>query len=140
MSTTRVGPWCPAEARTRSRSTWRGCTRRACGRPCSTTSEGLAALRRACRRLARAQRGTPGARPDLADLPDQAAHQVCLVALERGDDMLAGAPPAPHLSCCMVAHRPAACSRATSTSILSLPPLDTTALPLWWTSSISLVA
>ena len=45
-----------------------------------------------------------------------------------------------HDLCCMVAHRPAACSFATSPSIFSLSPADTAALPLWCTSSISAVA
>src|SRR5439155_17601892 len=36
----------------------------------------------------------------------------------------------PHESCCMVAHRPWACSRYVSNSAFSRGPLETTALPL----------
>src|SRR5580658_9730535 len=45
-----------------------------------------------------------------------------------------------YLSCCTVAHRPYPCSTSTLCSIASLAPAATTALPLWCTSSISLVA
>ena len=46
----------------------------------------------------------------------------------------------PYLSCCIVAHKPCSWRRKTSTSAFSLGPLETTALPLWCTSSISFVA
>ena len=45
-----------------------------------------------------------------------------------------------HWSCCMVAHRPAAWSLVTSTSIASRLPADTTALPSVWTCIIKVVA
>src|SRR5439155_7236617 len=45
-----------------------------------------------------------------------------------------------HQSCCMVAQRPCSWRRKTSSSAFSRGPLDTTALPLWCTSSMSLVA
>src|SRR6478735_12446368 len=48
--------------------------------------------------------------------------------------------PVSQRSCCMVAHRPAACSLDTSTSIDSRLPADTTALPSSCTCSMSLVA
>ena len=45
-----------------------------------------------------------------------------------------------HQDCSIVAQRPWLCRRVTSPSAFSREPLETTALPLWWTSSISLVA
>ena len=46
----------------------------------------------------------------------------------------------PHSSCSSVAHRPCSWSRNTCSSDCSRLPLATTALPFWWTSSISAVA
>jgi len=43
-------------------------------------------------------------------------------------------------SFCIVAHSPCACRRDTSNSHRSRGPVETTARPLWCTSSISLVA
>jgi len=74
------------------------------------------------------------------DRPQQLAFLVrqphLEVPLARAPDALTPL----HQSCCMVAHRPCSWRRKTSSSAFSRGPLDTTALPLWWTSSMSLVA
>ena len=67
------------------------------------------------------------------------------VSLLRGEMDLDTAPAAPpevrlHDSCCIVAHSPCSWRRKTSSSACSRGPLETTALPFWWTSSMSFVA
>ena len=74
------------------------------------------------------------------ELADETAQHGRFLLLEARVDHRALAPPTVHEGCSMVAHRPAAWSFATSTSTFSLLPDDTIALPLWCTSSISLVA
>ena len=81
--------------------------------------------------VARALRGAGG--EHLADLTDQPAQDAGLLLVELGDQHPAGAAPAPHASRCMVAHRPAPWSFATSPSTLSRVPRVTTARPLWCT-------
>src|SRR5690606_4987003 len=75
----------------------------------------------------------------VVDLTDQAAQHRGLLLFESREYAAALAAPALH-ACSIVAHRPAACSFATSPSTFSLLPEVTMALPLWWTSSISFVA
>ena len=79
----------------------------------------------------------------LRSLHEPAQHRRLLRLERRHQPHLLPAPgllPAVHELFCMVAHRPAACSLATSASILSLSPAETAALPFWCTSSISAVA
>ena len=81
-----------------------------------------------------------------AQLAEQLADQLALAVVElehvaalAQHDAAAGVRSR-HQSCRMVAHRPCSWSRKTSSSAFSRVPLETTARPLWWTSSISSVA
>ena len=96
----------------------------------------MARLRRS-RRIRRTRKGIE------VLLPDEERE---LVGVEV--DPEAPVPEGPHLhaeqrhqsGCSIVAHSPCSWRRNTSISADSRLPDDTTARPLWWTSSMSLVA
>ena len=84
-------------------------------------------------------------REQLAQLAEQLPDQLALAGVEL--ELVApvaqdarGAAERPRQSCLMVAHRPCSCRRKTSSSAFSRVPEETTARPLWCTSSISSVA
>ena len=83
-------------------------------------------------------------RQQLAQLAEQLPDQLTLAVVEL--ELVAPvakerrAAAEHRQSCLMVAHSPCSCSRKTSSSAFSRVPLETTARPLWWTSSISSVA
>src|SRR5918995_3240280 len=80
-------------------------------------------------------------RHGVAHLVGDGAQQLDLVGVQRDDDPFAAALEArAHEGCSIVAHRPWACSRATSASAFSRVPSDTAALPSWCTCSMSRVA
>ncbi len=80
---------------------------------------------------------------ELPGLLGQHPQQVALGILEAGPDAavtVARETPPRHPERSMVAHSPCSWSRKTSSSARSRGPELTTARPLWWTSSMSLVA